>query len=210
MALNLDGVNAKMTMDVGEVNRADGVVNVSARADRQGGLLTSGLHGRYTEQALRGNLFSCANQAAVATTAALAGTWTGLCVSNPSTSRVNMAILEFGGALTVVGSDDGSMGLLTCTIAAPASNITIYNCMLGGKSSGMIADDGATIVGGRLFGSPFGCGMGATNLVAGTGPFVWNLDGKLIIPPGYTVATYTTTATTAAYIFHFIWEEIPV
>ena len=72
MALNLDGVNAKMTADVGEVNLADGVSNHSARLDRQGGLLVSGLHGKYTEQALKGNIFSCANQAAVATTATTA------------------------------------------------------------------------------------------------------------------------------------------
>lgn len=210
MGVTLDGFAARMIGNVGEQNVAQGSQNIVARVDRQGAQVVTNLHGRYTEQVLQGHVYSCANQAAVATTAALAGTWTGLGITNPATSGVYMSILEFGGSLSVAGSDDGSMGLLTCTIAAPASNITIYNCKLGAGGSAMIADDGATIVGARLFGAPFAYGTGATNLVNQTGTFVWNLDGKLLIPPGYTVATYTTTATTAAFIFHFIWEEIPI
>lgn len=210
MAISLDGLNAQMVGDVGERNVSLGAVNQKVRLDRQGAIVSSNLHGRYTEQALRGNLFGVSSQAAVATTAALAGTWTGLCVSNPSTSGYNIAILEFGGSLSVAGSDDGSMGLLGCTIAAPASNVTIKNMKMGDRASIAIADDGATIVGGYVIGAPFAYGLGATNLVNQTGTFAWHLDGKLIVPPGYTVGTYTTTATTAAFIFYFIWEEIPV
>lgn len=209
MAISLDGLNAQMVGDVGERNVALGAVNQKARLDRQAGLMVSNLHGKYTEQALRGNLFGVSNQAAVATTAALAGAWTGLCVSNPSTSNFDLAILEFGGSLSVAGSDDGSMGLLGATIAAPASNVTIKNMKMGDRASIAIADDGATIVGGYVIGAPFAYGIGATNLVNQTGTFAWKLDGALIVPPGHTVATYTTTATTAAFIFYFIWEEIP-
>jgi hypothetical protein len=210
MAVSLDGLSARVVGDVGQVSVASGTKAQNLRLDRQAGLLTSGLHGHFTEQALNENIFCVSSQAAVATTAALAGTWTGLCVTNPAASRYNMAILEFGGSLSVAGSDDGSMGLLGCTIAAPASNVTIKNMKMGGRSSIGIADDGATIVGGYVIGAPFAYGTGATNLVNQTGTFVWNLDGKLIVPPGYTVATYTTTATTAAFIFYFIWEEIPI
>lgn len=173
--------------------------------DNEGNLLVKSY---LADAALAGRLFGCANQAAVATTAALTGTWTGLCVSNPSTSGKNMILQEFGFSQTVAGSADGAIGLLTCTIAAPASNITIYNQKLGGASSAMIADDGATIVGGvlqKVFGA-----IGTLAVTGyGTGPlFVYKADGSLVIPPGYTVGTYTTKATTASLIFFFVWEEV--
>jgi hypothetical protein len=210
MAILLEGLNAQMVGDVGEKNVALGAVNQKARLDRQGAMVTSNLHGRFTEQALRGNLFGVSNQSAVATTAGLATTWTGLCISNPSSSRYNLSIIEFGGALTVAGSAAGAMGLLGCTIAAPASNVTIRNMKMGDRASIALADDGATIAGGYVIGAPFVYGTGATNLFTQSGGFIWNLDGKLIVPPGHTVATYTSAATTAAFLFHFIWEEIPV
>lgn len=160
------------------------------------------------DAALEGRLFGVANQAAVATTAALAGTWTGLAVSNPTTSGKNMILHEFGFSQTVAASADGAVGLLTCTIAAPASAVTIQNQKLGGAASSMLADDGATIVGGvvqRVFGA-----IGTLAVTGyGTGPlFSYKASGSLVIPPGFTVASYTTKATTASLIFYFVWEEI--
>lgn len=158
--------------------------------------------------ALEGRLFGVANQAAVATTAALAGTWTGLCVSNLTGSGKNIILHEFGFSQTVALSADGAVGLLTCTIAAPASAITIQNQKLGGPASQMYADDGATIVGGVLQ-RVFGAGGTVAVTAYGQGPsFVYQAKGALIIPPGYTLASYTTKATTASYIFHFVWEEV--
>ena len=169
-------------------------------------LVRSGLE----DAALEGRLFGVANQAAVATTAALAGTWTGLAVSNPTTSGKNMILHEFGFSQTVAASADGAVGLLTCTIAAPASSVTITNQKLGGAASSMLADDGATIVGGvlqRVFG-PIGT-LAVTGY--GTGPqFVYQAKGSLVIPPGFTIASYTTKATTASLIFYFVWEEVDV
>lgn len=209
MGVNFQDASAQMSIKVGEQNWADGA-QVNARGDRQGALMVSGLHGKYTEQALRGNMFMVSNQAAVATTAALATTWTGLGVANPTGSGYNMALIEFGGSLSVAGSDDGSMGLMQCTNSGFAAAVAIKNCKLGGRVSSMLADDGATIVGPYLMGAPFAYGTGATNLVNQTGTFAWKLDGSIIVPPGYGIASYTTTATTAAFIFYFIWEEIPI
>jgi hypothetical protein len=39
---------------------------------------------------------------------------------------------------------------------------------------------------------------------------VAEVDGDLIIPPGYYAASYTTVATTTSLIFGFVWDEIPV
>ncbi len=162
------------------------------------------------EAALEGRLFRVANQAGVATTAALATTWTGLCVSNPSTSGKNAILHEFGWAQTVAGSADGAIGLMLATIAAPASNITIQGGKMGGTGSVMIADDGATLVSPALIGV---YGSLGTLEVTGYGslpPNVIDAKGKIIIPPGYTLATYSTKATTASLIHHFVWEERPV
>jgi len=160
--------------------------------------------------AIEGRLFGVANAAAVATTAALAGTWTGLCVSNPTGSGKNMILHEFGFSQTVALSADGAVGILSCTIAAPAAIVTPQNQKLGGAASAMYADDGATIVAGviqRVFGG------GGTLAVTGYGQgpaFVYNANGSIVVPPGYTIASYTTKATTASYIFHFVWEEVEI
>lgn len=162
------------------------------------------------DAALEGRLFGVCNQAAVATTAAMAGTWTGLCVSNPALSGKNMILHEFGFSQTAAASADGAVGLLTCTIAAPASAVAVQNQKLGGATSVMLADDGATIVGGvlqRVFG-PIGT-LAVTGY--GTGPqFTYKAGGSIVIPPGYTIASYTTKATTASLIFYFVWEEVTV
>jgi hypothetical protein len=160
--------------------------------------------------AIEGRLFGVANQAAVATTAALAGTWTGLAVSNLTGSGKNMILHEFGFSQTVALSADGAVGLLTCTIAAPASVITIQNQKLGGAVSPMYADDGATIVT-PILQRVFGAGGTVAVTSYGQGPsFVYQAKGSLIIPPGFTIASYTTKATTASYLFHFVWEEVDI
>jgi len=169
-------------------------------------LVRSGLE----DAALEGRLFGVANQAAVATTAALAGTWTGLAVSNPTTSGKNMILHEFGFSQTVAASADGAVGLLSCTIAAPASAVTITNQKLGGVASSMLADDGATIVGGvvqRVFGA-----VGTLAVTGyGTGSlFTYKASGSIVVPPGFTIASYTTKATSASLIFYFVWEEVDV
>jgi hypothetical protein len=162
------------------------------------------------DAALGGRLYAAANQAAVATTAALAGTWTGLCISNPTGNSKNFVMHEFSWGMSVVGSDDGAVGLITCTIAAPASVITSINQYRGGAASTAYVDDGATIVGGALIRPCGDYGTGATNLIVSTGPHVIDLKGGIVLTPGYTLATYTTTATTAAFVFGFVWEEVDV
>ncbi len=200
----------KLEGRVGAISAAVGTAN-PLTTNKYGALITVPSGGPLSEAALAGRLFSAGNSAAVATTAAMTGTWTGLCISNPTGNTFNIIMHEFSWALTVVGPDDGSVGLFTCTIAAPAAVIVPTNQLRGsGIASTAYVDDGATVVGGvmaRLAGS---IGTGATNLVWGNSPNVLDLKGGLIITPGYTLATYTTTATTAAAMFNFVWEEVPV
>jgi hypothetical protein len=39
---------------------------------------------------------------------------------------------------------------------------------------------------------------------------VVELDGSIIVPPGFFVASYTTAATTSALIFGFVYEEVGI
>lgn len=182
-------------------------VGLPLLCDNEGILLTKP---HLADAALAGRLFGVANQAAIATTAALATTWTGLAVSNPLASGKNLILQEFGFSQTVASNGDGAIGLLTCTIAAPASNVTIQNQKLGGGSSAMLADDGATIASPvlqRVFG-PIGT-LAVTGF--GQGPqFVYKAEGSIVVPPGYTIATYTTKVIGASMIFHFVWEEVDI
>jgi len=185
--------------------------NVPAEADQLRQLITLAQGGRLQRACEEGRLFSVASQAKVATSEGLGTTWTGLGVSNPSTSSKNLIIHEFGYGLEIAASDDGSIGLMTSDTTGFAAALTIRNCLDGTESaypSAAYADDGATIatpVLRRVFGA---YGTGATNLVDATGVFIYNLNGGLIIPPGRSVMTFTTTATTACFTFHFVWEEI--
>jgi len=198
----------RTALEVGEKQASVGSI-INLRGGRQGEAITSKLHGKYFEQALNGNLISVANQAAVTTTAAMAGTWTGLGIANPSTSRYNLVLLGFGCSQFAVGAA-GSIGLIQCTNSGFESVVTTRNAMLGGRTSTAIADDGATIVGAILLRT-----FGSVGSLATTGyglmPGVWaNIDGSIIIPPGMAVASYTTIVTTSSLIFTFVWEEVPI
>jgi len=162
------------------------------------------------EAVKEGRVFSVANQAAVAVTAALATTWTGLGVANPLTSGKNMIIHEFGFSQTVACSADGAIGLMVADTTGMAGALTPKNRLIGGPASPMLADDSATI------GTPILLethGSVGTLAVTGYGtqqPNVKKFKGDLIIPPGYSILSYSTKAITASLIFHLVWEEVAV
>jgi len=184
---------------------------VQVEADQYEQLITLAQGGALQTAATAGRMFSVANQAAVATTAGLATTWTGLGLANPAASGKNIVLHEFGWALTVVGPDEGCVGLMTADTTGMADSLTSQNCNDGtSTASVMYADAGATIgtpILRRVYGT---YGTGAITTAMLYAPTVVNINGSLIIPPGRSVLTYTTTATTASLIFHFMWEEVPV
>ena len=164
---------------------------------------------------LAGRMFSVCNQAKVATTAALATTWTGLGIANPSTSGKNLIIYEFGAELQIASDAAGVVGLMTAdTTGITSASLTIRNCLDGTEgtyTTVAYASAGATIgtpVLRRSLGT-YGT-EGTDTSLALTGPHHYKLDGNLVIPPGRSVLSYTTTATTATFVFHFVWEEVAV
>jgi hypothetical protein len=186
---------------------ADGSQPV-ARSGRAGELIIQQLHGRYYEQAFRQNMWAVANQAAVSTTAALATTWTGLAVSNPAGSGVNLVFNKFVCAQFAAGVA-GAIGLMTGTGAA-AGSLVPRNRMVGGPSSKAVASAGATIATPVLELVFAQVGSVATTAYGLTPGLSVDLEGSLIVPPGFFVATYTTAATTTALLFGLQWEEVPV
>lgn len=180
------------------------------RIDNDGALVTRNICGKYREAALAGRLFSVANQAAIATTANLATTWTGLGVCNPTGSLKNLIIHEFGWALSVVAPADGVLGLMTSDDTGFADSLTAKCAMNGAGSSVAYCDAGATIATPVLERVVSTYGTGAVTTWQGAGPQVCELDGSIILAPGRSVMTYTFTACTAAFIFSFLWEEVSV
>jgi hypothetical protein len=192
----------------GGIAQVRGGAIVPAVADEFGALSTVG---KMQRAAMEGRLFSICSQAAVATTAALATTWTGLGICNPAGSNRVAIVHQFSYGLAVAGPDDGAIGLMESDDTGFAAALTIRNCNYGAANAlttGLYADDGATIATPILTRMVGALGIGATNLVNATGPFVYNIDGGIILQPDRSLMTYTTTATTAALLFSFVWEEI--
>ena len=183
-----------------------GILNL--QGGRQGDLLVSELHGQMYDQAFRGNLFHVANQAAVSTSAALGTTWTGLAISNPSTSGVNAVLRRFTCAQYAVGAA-GAIGIMTGSGAA-AGSLVPRPAIVGNPTGKVTASAGAAIgtpVLEEVYGEVGSLATTGYGLQAG---IVVDLQGSLIIPPGFFAASYTTVATTTALIFGFQWEEVPV
>lgn len=176
--------------------------------DKQGALVRP--TGKYAEAVNAGRVFSAASSAAVATTAAAATTWTGLGVANPTGSGKNIILLEFSWGLSVVGPDEGILGLMTATDGGFAAAVTVRCAKFGAGTSIAYADDGATIVSPVLERVVSTYGTGAITTWQGAPAQVYNIDGSIILAPGRSVCTYTTTACTAAFQFSFLWEEVPV
>lgn len=179
------------------------------RLGNMGEQVVSQLHGRRYEATRQARRFGASNQAAVATTAGLATTFTGLAVANPASSGFNLVLDRFSYANTVAVPTACAIGLMTGSGAA-AGSLTVRNRFTGSTTGSIAtASAGATIATPVLEEIYSTHGTIATTGQGG-GPFIVELEGGLIIPPGFFVASFTSAATTAAFIFSLQWEEVPI
>lgn len=198
----------QITGQIGNLAKtADGLGPI-VRQGNQGELMVSELHGRYYEQALRGNMYRVANQAAVTTTAGLATTFTGLAISNPAGSGVNAVLSLFTVGQVAVGAA-GAVGIMSGSGAA-AGSLVPKNAIVSGTTGKVTASAGATIATPVL-----DMVVGSLGSLATTGyglqpGLAVDLGGSIIIPPGFYAASYTTIVTTTSLIFGFMWEEVPI
>lgn len=198
---------------VGPIVAADGSVQ-PARADRTGATTVTDAHGRYSEAARLGNLFSASNVAAQAVSVALTTTYTGLCISNPLGNTKNLSILGCNYALTVAPAAIASLHLIAgysattnVTHTTPLASPGIQNNLIGtGAPATAKADSAATIVNPTYL-IPLGSGFTAAALYSTTPSWI-DLAGQFVLPPGAWIAVGALTAVTG--FGGFTWEEIPI
>lgn len=204
---------------VGEQSLSDTQI-ATVRGDKRGQLIVVGGGGNYQEAAYRGRTFSGANQGpgGTTTTVGLATTYTGLCLSNPIASTVNLAVLNVGigvvGAPTALSSLGllagwATAGLVTHTTPAIAHN-NLWNSTAGTNGTGLV-DAAATLPATPLLIRSYGTipitGVTAQVVNAPVSGVVFDEQGSVVLAPGAFVAIYTSTVLTI--IAHFTWAEIP-
>ena len=146
------------------------------------------------------------------TTVGTAATYTGLCLSNPNGSGVNLIVDRVGAAFAVAFPAAAVIGLmsgLSTTNVTHTTPVTPYNQFAGTAGLAKL-DSAATLTGTPTLTHVLGAGLtGAiTTTPSQPGGFVFE-EGSLVIPPGGYVAIYTSTASgTAAGAFSFTWQEV--
>ena len=202
---------------VGSISAASASVN-ALRQHTDGSLVVRGSSAKYADAVAAGRVYVGANQAAVALTAAMATTYTGLVLFNPATSGKNYILLRFSYAFTVACPTAATViGLMTGTVVTAAtmdaaSAITPRNRLVGtANGSAAILDNACTLNGTPVLEEVYSqVGTGATTVPLVAQPNVIDLDGSMIIKPSSYVAVYSFAANTACGIFSFMWEEVDV
>jgi len=186
------------------------------RQGQLGDVIVSELHGRYYETSYRRNGFNAATQAGVTTSAGLATTTTGLILTNPTTSTVNLALNKVGYAFTVLPAAPIVVGLAyntSTTAVTQTTAITPRNNFLGAVAPQGLVASSVTLPTAGIVSHIFG----AVNYIAtpaniyATTMTMVDLEGSVIMPPGSYVHVYTSAASGASGFFgSFQWEEVPV
>lgn len=163
-------------------------------------------------QAFAGAAFSGANQTGVTTSAALATTYVGCCLSNPASSGVNLLLKRVTAAFSVAPATITTIGLLA---GYAAGGITVHTTALtpssdllgSGKTSAANLDAACTLVG-----TPVWKRWLAQCLTATSAPYAdLDLQGGILIPPGGYVALGTTIASPASgFLGSMAWVERPI
>jgi hypothetical protein len=198
------------------------------RVGQQSDLLQSSRHGKYyagvygtpangSVAAKAGSVFRASNQSTAALTAALATTYTGICLSNPIASTVNLSVKRIISQFGPAPATQINLGLITgwssAGIVTHTTPITqIVNAYVGAATaSGSIlsaAPQGLVDAACTLVGTPaWDRWIGAS--AVSTDPTVsLDLDEDLIIPPGGYVAVGNLVAVASGFLGTIMWEEV--
>ncbi|MDE3022475.1 MAG: hypothetical protein KGI54_11520 [Pseudomonadota bacterium] len=202
---------------VGPQQSALGALQQNLRTGRQGDIIVSELHGRYYETTNSKASFSAANQAGQVTTVGLATTYTGLSLSNPVGSQVNLVINKVSASFPVAPAAAMVVGLMTgyngTTNVTHTTPVTPKSQFIGtGPAPVALVDAAATLPTAPTLNTVFGfVGTAAVTAVNGVPGIYEDLEGSIIIPPGGYAAIYTSTASGAAGMFASMsWEEVAI
>ena len=140
-------------------------------------------------------------------------TYTGLCLSNPNSSKVNLSVIAAGFGFTVAFPAASVIGLMrgfSTTDVTHTAAVTPYNQFGQGTPTALL-DSSATLPATPTVEKVFGAGLtGAITTAPFAGGFYHIDEGEIVLPPGSFLAFYTSTVSgTAAGSFSFKWEELP-
>jgi hypothetical protein len=142
------------------------------------------------------------------------GAVTGLILSNPAGSTVNLAVQKVTGALVVATSAITAFALVTGYSAAGI--VTIGTSLTASNIVGAAttAFQGVAAASATLVGTPTVRAVLAdavTTTVAGTF-FAVSMDGEVLIPPGgyACINTLLTAGPSAGFYGSISWEEVPL
>lgn len=182
------------------------------QSDAQKSIWTSDRHGKYYQPSYNGTGALAANQTGATTSAGLATTYVGLCVSNPAASTVNLVIQTVSAMINVSSSCGIGLigGFSAAGVVTHTTPLTVYSTKLGSVITSPIiqglADAACTIVGTPIWIDQF-VGTVATTFAS----FMRDINGEIIVPPGGYVAIGTSIASGTAALFGKIsWEEVPL
>jgi len=183
------------------------------RASKTGELITGYAHPRYFEAAQRGKLFF--SYAAAATLTAVNTTYTGHALYNPLGSGVNLVLSKIAIIVSVTSASMTGIALATNLQASAPTGLTAVdrqgNCLIGNAAGAVLGYKAATLA---AAGTSLLALIHNTAAIATTGvdQLVVDLEGSVIIQPGYTVhlAALGAASAASAVTSSFIWEEVPV
>jgi hypothetical protein len=187
--------------------------NLALRIGSTSELIVDELHGRYYETTVRKAMYSGANLTGVTTTAAFATTYTGMCLSNPIGSTVNLVLTKVTYAPVVAQTAALVMGIMTgysasVNVTHTTPLVPLSNFVGQPAGTGLI-DSSATlpIAPTRLILlGTLTTGAITQTLLNGS---VTDMEGSVVIPPGGYAAIYTSAASVASSLaFGMMWEEV--
>lgn len=191
--------------------------NPAVRLGNMGEQIVSEYHGRYYEATYRRAKFHAANQSVTALTAGLATTYTGICLSNPINSTVNLVIDKVGWSFIVAFAAASGIGLAagfnSSTNVTHTSAITPRSSFFNTATTPQgLVDASATLPTAPFYTHFFGAGLtGAITTAPSLGPTMVDLEGSLILPPGAYAAIVGSAVSAASSFWGSIsWEEVPV
>ena len=189
--------------------------NLALRIGSTSELIVDELHGRYYETTVRKAMYSGANLTGITTTAAFATTYTGMCLSNPIGSTVNLVLTKVTYAPVVAQTAALVMGIMTgysasVNVTHTTPLVPLSNFVGQPAGTGLI-DSSATLPVAPtrliLLGT-LTTGAITQTLLNGS---VTDMEGSVVIPPGGYAAIYTSAASVASSLaFGMMWEEVSV
>jgi hypothetical protein len=174
--------------------------------------VVSEFHGRYYQTTKDGNEFSASIQAVATTSVGLSTTYTGLVISNPITSAIDMVVNKVSIMQSVIQATQVeafaiAVGFNAATNVTHSAALTTRSNLIGsGFTSVGLADTSATLPTAPFY-HTFVTNTG-TAIADSTGAMVVDLEGSIILPPGgYAMWVTPAQASVAGMWFSFSWEE---